>query len=129
MPRARITSDSPPKGDRSRIGALAEKLAADFLTRQGAIILARNFRVGSGEIDLLAIIDGEQAVVEVRAVTSPVSGAVTGPLAPHPLDAFDTAKAIQVRKLARGLQCHRVDLVAVRLHPGGVELHWVKRVA
>lgn len=127
MPQERMTSD-PATGYRSRIGALAEGLVADFLISQGATILARNLRVERGEIDLLALIDGEKTVLEVRAVTSRAPGGESGPLDPHPLDAFDAAKAIQVRKLARELRSRRIDLVAVRLHARGVDLHWVKRV-
>lgn len=47
-------------------GAQAEALAAQFLERQGLVILARNFRTRRGEIDLVAR-DGEMLVfVEVR---------------------------------------------------------------
>jgi hypothetical protein len=84
--------------------------------------------VGRGEIDLLAIVEGERTVVEVRSVNADPVG--PGPFPPpHPLDAFDRAKANQVRRLANALGCPRVDLVAVRIHRSGVDLHWVKRVA
>ncbi len=47
-------------------GAAAETHAADFLVRQGLVILERNFRVKGGEIDLIAR-DGTTTVfVEVR---------------------------------------------------------------
>jgi putative endonuclease len=47
-------------------GARAEALAADYLTRQGLAIGARNFRTRFGEIDLIAR-DGRTLVfVEVR---------------------------------------------------------------
>ena len=50
----------------SAAGATAEALAADFLTRQGLHIIARNYRVRGGEIDLIAA-DGDTLVfVEVR---------------------------------------------------------------
>jgi Holliday junction resolvase-like predicted endonuclease len=76
---------------------------------------------GGGEIDLLVRFGRQTAVVEVRSVNSS-----TGV---DPLEAFDAAKARQVRKLAATLGCGRIDLVAVRFHPGGVDLHWVRRAA
>lgn len=47
-------------------GAAAEQLAADFLLRKGLAVVARNFRVRGGEIDLVCR-DGKATVfVEVR---------------------------------------------------------------
>jgi putative endonuclease len=47
-------------------GARAETLAAEFLMRNGLVIVARNFRTRFGEIDLIAR-DGRMLVfVEVR---------------------------------------------------------------
>lgn len=51
-----------PKND----GAAAEDLAADYLARRGLRLLARNYRVRGGEIDLICQ-DGDSLVfVEVR---------------------------------------------------------------
>ena len=47
-------------------GAQAEQLAADFLTRIGAQILARNMRCRHGEIDIIALVGGTLVFVEVR---------------------------------------------------------------
>ena len=59
-----------------RIGAEAEKRAADFLIGQGYTIVRRNFRGGGSEIDIIAM-DGDIVVfVEVR---SRRSGAWAGP--------------------------------------------------
>ena len=47
-------------------GAAAEQLAADYLAHQGLAVIARNFRVRGGEIDLVCR-DGKFTVfVEVR---------------------------------------------------------------
>ena len=114
------------KPDRRNIGRLAEDLAVDLLIRRGARIVARNVKVKTGEVDVVAEIDHTRVVVEVRSVTTPNH---QGPLPPaHPLDAFDDHKARQVRRLASLLRCSRVDLVAVRFHRGGADLHWVRNV-
>jgi putative endonuclease len=52
--------------DRLAAGAGAEALAAAFLARQGLRILARNWRVRGGEIDLICDDHGSLVFVEVR---------------------------------------------------------------
>lgn len=47
-------------------GAEFESMAAHFLMEQGAQIIARNFQCRCGELDLVALIDGTVAFVEVR---------------------------------------------------------------
>jgi putative endonuclease len=47
-------------------GARAETLAATYLKAQGLTLLARNFRVSGGEIDLIAQEGGVTVFVEVR---------------------------------------------------------------
>ncbi|WP_310452926.1 YraN family protein [Sulfuritalea sp.] len=57
---------SGPLNTRQARGAAAEQLAADFLARRGLAVVARNFRVKGGEIDLVCR-DGRTTVfVEVR---------------------------------------------------------------
>ena len=108
---------------RRSTGAAAEHLAVCFLERRGFPVLARNVRVGRGEIDIVARVGEETAVVEVRS-----RWAVGREESPDPLDAFDAAKAQQVRKLAamlpRSMRTSRVDLIAVRFGDEGVELLW-----
>ena len=57
-----------------RDGALAERLAETYLSRQGLQVVARNVRSRWGEIDLVAL-DGESLVfVEVRMRSDPRYG-------------------------------------------------------
>ena len=112
--------------DRRRLlGETAERLAGDLVTRHGCRVIARNLRVGRGEIDLLVDTGGEQAVVEVRSVAGE-----RRPGGVDPVLAFDPTKAGRVRRAASALDppVGRVDLVAVRFHRAGVDLHWVPRV-
>lgn len=51
---------------RAAAGARAEDLAADFLSRRGLAIVARNFRTRMGEIDVIARDRGTLVFVEVR---------------------------------------------------------------
>jgi Holliday junction resolvase-like predicted endonuclease len=110
--------------DTAALGRLGEECASSFLQRRGCDILDRNLSLDVGELDILANIDGEKTLVEVRSIRSR-SGRTWLP--PHPLDAFDYRKARQVRKVARSFGCRRVDLITVRFHDGGIDLHWVPR--
>ena len=110
---------------RRAVGAAAESLAVLFLESRGHRVLERNVKVGRGEIDILALINGERAVVEVR------SRWAVGKRSPRDaLEAFDAAKAQQVKKLAASPRARtsRVDFIAVGFHDRRVEIHWTQRV-
>lgn len=121
-----MTRREIPYPVRRATGALAESLAVRFLEARGHAVLARNLRVGSGEIDILAAIAGERVAVEVRS-----RWAVGKERPSDPVEAFGEAKARQVRKLAASLSPHlrtgRVDLIAVRFHDRGADILWVPR--
>ncbi len=54
-------------GETSRtVGARGEQAVCDWLERQGARILCRNYTVRGGEIDIIAEEDGYLAFVEVK---------------------------------------------------------------
>ena len=55
-------------------GAVAERLAADFLSQRGLAIIARNFRTRRGEIDLIARAGRTLVFVEVRLRTNATYG-------------------------------------------------------
>jgi putative endonuclease len=55
----------------TRLGRMGEDEAARHLKSKGYDILARNYRIQQGEIDLVAFRDGVVAFVEVRAQTYP----------------------------------------------------------
>ena len=104
------------------LGRLAEERACRFLLAKGISILARNVVLDGGEIDILARIGGERTLVEVRSTRAGARWPPTQTLA-----AFDFQKAQQVRKMARMSRCARIDVIAIRFHEGGSDLHWVPR--
>ena len=97
---------------------MAEDLAVDFLTRHRVRVLARNLKVGRGEIDVLAVIEGRRSVVEVRSVRQ-------GREWIDPISAFDVAKSEAGPWSCRASGRTRVDLVTVSFSPTGVDLHWL----
>ncbi len=96
-------------------GRYGEESAARWLSRQGMVLLDRNWRCNLGEIDLV-LRDGDVLVVcEVKTRTSAAFGS--------PLEAVTPAKLARLRRLAarwvaeRGVRVPevRIDIVGVRL--------------
>ena len=86
-----------------RLGRRAEQLVATRLERSGWRIVARNVRLPSGELDLVALDDGTLVFVEVKAGRT---GATLGPERP--------AHAVGRRKQPAAAACARVDRGAPR---------------
>ncbi|MEG1811701.1 MAG: YraN family protein [Clostridia bacterium] len=72
------------KSDNRIYGAEGERMAARHLKSLGAKILAQNYRVAEGEIDLIAEMDGYLCFVEVKRRGSDIYGA--------PAEAVDALK-------------------------------------
>jgi Holliday junction resolvase-like predicted endonuclease len=87
--------------------------------------VARNVRVGRGELDIIAEHGGRRIAVEVK------SAWIAGRRGrdDDALDAYDDAKATQVWSLAREVGAHRVDLVVVNFTREGVQVRWVPGAA
>lgn len=99
------------------LGIAGEDLARRELEHSGYRILEKNVRFGSGEIDMVAVVDGELVIVEVRTRS-------IGKLAP-PETSVGPRK---LKRLVRLGRCYverarwegpwRVDVVAVKIGPG-----------
>ena len=75
------------------LGRTSEELAAGYLAQRGYTILARNYRAGHKEIDIIAVRDEVIAFVEVKA-------RVAGTQA-HPLEAITWKKRRELAAAAR----------------------------
>ncbi len=101
-----------------QVGVVGETLVASYLEGQGAEIIARNWRIKEGEIDIVARLDRTLLFVEVKSRTSSAFG--------HPLEAIDRAKAHRLQRLALAwIALHdqwgadyRIDAAAVNFHNG-----------
>ncbi|HEX7048681.1 MAG TPA: YraN family protein [Longimicrobiales bacterium] len=95
------------------LGRRGEAIAADMLRRNGWTLLARNFRLGHKEIDVIARRDGVVAFIEVKTRT----GAAYG----HPLEAITRAKRAEIEQVARAWiarhgrpgEVYRFDAIAI----------------
>jgi putative endonuclease len=117
------------EGYKIKIGKYGEDLASDFLTRQGARIVDRNYHTRYGEIDLIAIIGDEILFVEVKTRTSQEYG--------YPEQAINYFK---VRHLHKAIQIYlqekrldnfwRLDAVSVELNCENkkAKIRWFKDV-
>lgn len=110
------------------LGRRGEELAAEYLTEQGLVVLARNWRCTEGELDIIAT-DGHRTVVFCEVKTR--SGTGFG----MPLEAVTRAKRRRIRRLAflwmasmrpRGWPIMRFDVVGIVLADGAApNLHHV----
>lgn len=104
------------------LGRGGEALAARFLEGLGWRILARNFRLGHAEIDLVVRRGRMVAFVEVKTR----SGSGFG----HPLEAITPLKRREIARVARSWiqrrgrsgDSYRFDAIAVHWHAGGAPL-------
>jgi putative endonuclease len=110
---------------RQRLGRRAEQLIAERLAAAGWRLIARNVRLPSGELDIVAL-DGRTLVfVEVKAGRV---GAARGP--ERPADHVGRRKQLKLRRLARewiaerrgpsGVAGYRFDVVGVSFGPDGL---------
>jgi len=98
---------------RRAVGDFGERVAARHLEAAGLEVLARNWRCGEGEIDIVARDGDTVVVVEVKTRTSARFGT--------PAEAVTEQKAMRLHRLARvwarsheqGAGRIRVDVVSV----------------
>ena len=93
---------------RQRLGRAAEQLVATRLEWSGWLIVGRNVRLPSGELDIVALDGSTLVFVEVKAGRD---GTSLGP--EHPAHAVGRRKQLKLRRLAR-------EWIAERRGPSGV---------
>ena len=102
-------------------GARAEALAAQYLTRQGLVIVERNFRTRFGEIDLIAR-DGRSLVfVEVRLRRSKSHGGAVESITARKRERLVAAAGGYLARLGREPPCRFDAILMTALDPGTIE--------
>ena len=104
---------------RKTTGMIGEKLAADFLTKQGYCIIETNYRCKEGEVDIIAK-DGEFLVfIEVRAKNSRAFGSPEESVTARKKQHLKNVAA-RYQEIHDGLPLQwRIDFVAVELDGTG----------
>jgi len=107
--------------EKRRIGDMGEKIACDFLEKRGFEIIERNYLRKWGEIDIITKKNGVIHFIEVKSVSSNVSGVTSkDSYRPednmHPWKLRRLARAIQTYLLDKKLDCDwQLDLVTVKM--------------
>lgn len=97
--------------DRRQIGALGEKVAAEYLHRHGFIVVDRNVARKTGELDIVARKDKVVHFVEVKSVACDELPAAD-PLKDASHDAYDPSANLheaKIRKVARTAEWYMAE--------------------
>ena len=100
------------------LGRWGESCASAYLEQHGFVVLERNWRHSSGEIDLIASFGATLVFVEVKTRSSLACG--------HPFEAITPSKCARLYRLALAWRLdhnyhgpYRIDAIAVTASTGG----------
>jgi putative endonuclease len=100
---------------RRDVGILGEKLAGDFLSRNGYRILETNYRCPEGEIDIVARHEDALVFIEVRTRRGPEFGSPEESITPAKMARLRTVAA-HYRQTHNNLPASwRIDVVAIEM--------------
>ncbi|MBW7930149.1 MAG: YraN family protein [Gammaproteobacteria bacterium] len=118
----------PPSASTSATGARAEDAALRFLVARGLRLVARNFRCGGGEIDLVMLEGQTLVVVEVRYRCNQrlVDPALTVTAAKRRRLLHAAASFLQ-RHPAHAARALRFDVMALSGGPDAPACRWIRR--
>jgi len=102
---------------RKEIGAVGEKLAADFLKKRGYKIIQRNFRCREGEIDIIVQKDECLVFVEVRTKKNTAFGTPEESVTLSKREKLISLAETYLQACDKAPVSWRIDVVAVELTP------------
>ncbi len=105
--------------NRREVGALGERIAADYLQKEGYRVRERNFRLREGEIDIIAEKDDFLIFVEVRTRTSSSFGTAEESVTRYKIERLITLAQSYIQSHQDLPSSWRIDVVAVELTPQG----------
>lgn len=110
---------------RRLFGNASERLAADFLKRQGLKILERQFFTRFGEIDLIAKDDNEIVFVEVKARRSSDFGYPEESVTQKKLEKIAGVGEFYLKQKGWERRPFRIDVVAIEGEGKNVKIHHI----
>jgi putative endonuclease len=105
--------------NRRETGAIGEKLACDFLYRNGYDIVETNYRCREGEIDIIARQGGTLVFVEVRTKTGKWFGRPEESITPTKMARLRTAAARYAESHCDLPESRRIDVIAIEMNAKG----------
>lgn len=94
---------------------LGEKLASEYLKKQGYKIIENNFRKGYGEIDIIALDKDTLVFVEVKTKTSDTFGTPFEAITPFKIRALERTSLFYKKLHPEYPEALRIDAVSVIL--------------
>jgi putative endonuclease len=104
---------------RRRLGDRGEKLALQYLTEHGYVVLATNYACREGEIDVVCRDGDTLAFVEVKTRRGSLFGAPEEAVTPAKIAHVASAAAKYLAEYGMESCPWRIDVVAVALGPAG----------
>lgn len=95
------------------IGDIAETKACQYLQQLGFKIIARNYQIRGGEIDIIATDRGELVFIEVKFRTSNLFGSAREAIAYHKLQSLIKSARFYVAEHYKSDIGYRLDLLAI----------------
>ena len=111
--------------DRWDLGRHGEDIAADYLRQRGWTVLARNFRAGPKEIDLVAARRDIVAFVEVKTRSSTTGGTPLEPIRSPKRSAVETAARRWILEHGKPGTAYRFDAIAVQVRRDAVRVEHI----
>lgn len=113
------------------VGSHAEKLAQNYLERQGLVFLQNNYRCRSGEIDLIMQSNETLVFIEVKFRSKTQYGNAIEYFHASKRRKFESAIAhyLHQKQLNPSVISYRIDLVGIELNPKGqAEYNWLQNI-
>lgn len=104
---------------RRETGMLGEKLACDFLGKNGYNILETNYRCPGGEIDIIARQEDTLVFIEVRTKKSRQFGTPEESITPTKMERLRTVAAHYGQNRSNLPASRRIDVVAIQMDSQG----------
>ncbi len=111
--------------DRWKLGRRGEDIAADYLRQRGWVVLARNYRAGPKELDLVAARRDVVAFVEVKTRSTATGGTPLEPIRALKRKAVETAARRWILEHGRPGTAYRFDAIAVEVRGDSVHVEHI----
>lgn len=111
-----------------QVGGDAEEDAARFLRKKGYQILARNFTIRGGEIDLVAKDNETLVFVEVKMRVGSKFGLAIESITPWKIKALKKTALFYIQNINWGFKPYRFDLVTIDYNDEAPQIEVIQNI-